>query len=686
MCLVTQEINSKPKSVKKSLVKKILSQTFPFKSEKKTPLVQKDTRRRPTLKTQQQRGNEYTQSAVDDSQESSFQLPRHSSFTPSMSNQQRPAFQRSRSTSSRGKKGIETSQVDSIVASPVKPEGMNNLRRFGHHIPSMFHCYICFLHLFHSNISFPALHFAPSPMAVASQASANTVLSGEDPLLPHLWSIKQALDKLELSKNAWDDVYELVYKCIETFKHHSDYRNDIRFLKIWLVYIDLSPDHRAVFRELEQLKICLDKSLLYESYALVLEAMGMVGEAHLVYQSGISRNAEPIGRLKKAHEYFLERMHTVVDACSPPKMDGENGCVNPWSIFIIKNQLQKMNTEISKYQGYHASSKCYPGKVALSSLHKSVRNKIIEIGGKKYQIKGCAGKGGFAQVYKACVNSNSDEVVALKIQKPPFPWEFYMYRQLDKRIQDNERMCFGYAHRLHLYSDYSILVSDFLAHGTLLDAINTNVCTGVSMDEVLCIHYTIEMLSMLENLHGNGIIHGDFKPDNLLMRYARGDLTEDGFETRSGPWHEQGLCLVDWGRGIDLQLFPNDVKFNGDCRTSGFRCVQMQENKPWTYQVDTYGLCVIVHLMLHNTYMEIDKKPSHGGYSYQPKSPFKRYHKVDLWKKLFTDLLNNFNDEEHLKILGSLRKSFQDYMCSNPHLIKQLKHSLTKQRISMCSS
>lgn len=36
-------------------------------------------------------------------------------------------------------------------------------------------------------------------------------------------------------------------------------------------------------------------------------------------------------------------------------------------------------------------------------------------GGKKYQIKGCAGQGGFAQVYKAYVNSNPDEVVALKV-------------------------------------------------------------------------------------------------------------------------------------------------------------------------------------------------------------------------------------------------------------------------------
>ncbi|CAH1428764.1 unnamed protein product [Lactuca virosa] len=97
-----------------------------------------------------------------------------------------------------------------------------------------------------------------------------------------------------------------------------------------------------------------------------------------------------------------------------------------------------MNAQISKYTGYHESNKCYSGKVALSSLLKSARNKVIEIGGKKYQIKGCAGKGGFAQVYKASINNNADDIVALKIQKPPFPWAFYMYRQLDKRIPENE--------------------------------------------------------------------------------------------------------------------------------------------------------------------------------------------------------------------------------------------------------
>ncbi|QHN93654.1 ATP-dependent DNA helicase Q-like 4A [Arachis hypogaea] len=63
---------------------------------------------------------------------------------------------------------------------------------------------------------------------------------------------------------------------------------------------------------------------------------------------------------------------------------------------------------------------------------------MISNGGRKYHIKGCAGQGGFAQVYKACVNSDPNDVVALKIQNPAFPWKFYMYRQLDMRITGRE--------------------------------------------------------------------------------------------------------------------------------------------------------------------------------------------------------------------------------------------------------
>lgn len=536
-------------------------------------------------------------------------------------------------------------------------------------------------------------------MAVISKNSTSTSYAGatttsDDPLLPWLWSIKAALNsEASTESNHGKERDEIVSNCIETFKNDLRYRNDIRFMKIWFLHMDGSSAYESIFREMMQNKICLHNAMLYETYALFLEAKGRLIDAFLVFHLGISRNAEPIGRLKKAQVLFLERVSDRVTNGSVEKMDYvlENGwsLINPWLISTVKKLLQETNPQILKYDGYHQSKKPYNGKVALSTLQKSARNKTIEIGGYKYQIKGCAGQGGFAKVFKAYVDGNPDEVVVLKIQKPAFPWEFFMYRQLDKRIPKGERMNFGFAHRLHLYSDYSILVAGFLSHGTLQDAINSNVVVGGFMEEVLCIYYTVEMLYMLETLHDAAIIHGDFKPDNLLIRYSRDDLMEDdySFRHRSGPWQHQGLCLVDWGRGIDLQLFPNHTKFIGDCRTSGFRCIEMQEKKPWTFQVDAYGLCVIVHMMLHNSYMEIEKSTSpDGGYIYRPKTNFKRYWQVDLWKNLFMKLLNISPSENYKSLLQNIRQSFQDYMCSNPQLIRKLKQLLMKQRSSLCSA
>lgn len=79
--------------------------------------------------------------------------------------------------------------------------------------------------------------------------------------------------------------------------------------------------------------------------------------------------------------------------------------VNPWSITVIKDLLGKMKAQMSKYdvrqiryhfhyqesnsisyavvtlfQGYHPHTKAYSGKLSLSSLQKSARNKFIEIG------------------------------------------------------------------------------------------------------------------------------------------------------------------------------------------------------------------------------------------------------------------------------------------------------------------
>ncbi|KAJ3670479.1 hypothetical protein LUZ60_010803 [Juncus effusus] len=533
-----------------------------------------------------------------------------------------------------------------------------------------------------------------SPLRRTSPSSNGEVSAGsvEDPILPFLRSVAESLD--DITKNPsdadWDSFKLLLEKCIEKFGQSEQYKNDKRLLKIWILYADAIQDFEKIYETLEEKGQFMKKSLLYEAYTIFLTSKGNLQEAYKICKLGISRNAEPIDNLKSMHEQLCKKCPGILG--NHENLNTKNlekpSSIDPWCKSTLTDLLQKIDQDMKKYSGFHRSNKAYAGKVSLTSLHNNSRNKIVELGHYKYQIKGCSGTGALAKVFKAFVDENPDEIVALKIQKPSYPWEFHMYRQLDKHISGTERLNFGNAHRMHIYSDISVLVCDYLSHGTLHDAINSHVVTNQHMDEVLCIYYTIQMLHMLEILHGNGILHGDFKPDNLLVRYPKEDLTEEMLRDQNGSWLNQGLCLVDWGRGIDLNLFPKNIKFIGDCRTSGFSCVEMKENREWKYQVDTYGLCVIVHMMLFGTYMSIEKKiNSDGNYIYQPKSPLKRYWNGELWKNLFTTLLNNKSCEgDDVAVLKSLRESFERYLFSNIQLVSKLNQSLAKQKASLCSA
>lgn len=58
-----------------------------------------------------------------------------------------------------------------------------------------------------------------------------------------------------------------------------------------------------------------------------------------------------------------------------------------------------------------------------------------------------------------------------------------------------------------------------------------------------------------------------------------------------------GLAIIDFGQSIDMTLFPEGTVFTGKCETSGFQCIEMMTQKPWTYQVQEG--CVWNSLSLH---------------------------------------------------------------------------------------
>ena len=51
----------------------------------------------------------------------------------------------------------------------------------------------------------------------------------------------------------------------------------------------------------------------------------------------------------------------------------------------------------------------------------------------------------------------------------------------------------------------------------------------------------------------------------------------------------------------------------GDSCTEAFRCIEMQEGRPWSWDVDAFGLCSSVHCLLFGDYMQVEKTISSEG-------------------------------------------------------------------------
>lgn len=81
----------------------------------------------------------------------------------------------------------------------------------------------------------------------------------------------------------------------------------------------------------------------------------------------------------------------------------------------------------------------------------------------------------------------------------------------------------------------------------------------------------------------------------------------------------------------------------------------MRERRPWTYQLDLYGLAGVLHVLLFGKYMEIAQKPS-GMWMHKTHVP--RYFHRDLWETIFKVLLNirDCNSMPNIQDLKALLK------------------------------
>ncbi|KAL3236642.1 protein kinase BUB1 [Nakaseomyces bracarensis] len=348
---------------------------------------------------------------------------------------------------------------------------------------------------------------------------------------------------------------------------------------------------------------------------------------------------------------------------------------HPTSRKFRQDLLSQIQPPLSMYKTFFYYDQKIRMSTHLKRMHKAskIENKKQILEFKKaddlYCIVGELGQGGYATVYLA--ESDKGEIRALKVESPSSKWEYYILKQIEKRLAGHEviRSIIS-AYSLHFFLDESYLVLNFANQGTILDLVNYyREKTSGPIDECLCIFLSLEMIKILVSLHKIGIIHGDLKPDNCMIRFEPGQLGY--FESQgSNGWDKKGVYLIDFGRSFDMQLLSSDAKFKADWKTDAQDCPEMRKGEPWSFEADYFGLAGIIYSMLFGKLIEVE---STLGNRYRIKGTFKRYWNNDIWTPLFDTLLNSRQVRDPAEILRQLGNTMEEHL-SNPAVSDQLRN------------
>ncbi len=242
--------------------------------------------------------------------------------------------------------------------------------------------------------------------------------------------------------------------------------------------------------------------------------------------------------------------------------------------------LSRIQMPVSQRHGYH--------RVA-SKMPVIGPNREVAIADGTFLTGACKGVGAYGKVFKAMKKGDANETIAdmdvvLKVQRPACEWEFYACTELHSRLGGGSRDWFMSIPRCYTYDDGSVFVSEH-HQGTLLDVVNVMAGRSKLENEAVAVYFAVEMLFMAERLREAQIVHADIKPDNFLLQTLpsvdRSCPTAAEMFSKIRP----ALQLIDFGRAIDLKLFPKGKSFVHCYTKEDLRTPEMLDGKPWNYQV-----------------------------------------------------------------------------------------------------
>lgn len=348
--------------------------------------------------------------------------------------------------------------------------------------------------------------------------------------------------------------------------------------------------------------------------------------------------------LTQPERVIRHESNAVFDSPHMPINDVPNVVTDPLNESWRRKLLSTIDPPLETYNTLFRYEKALQmsSTVKKTLLKSKANNNTAMIDFKRgnglYCIRSILGEGGYATVYLA--ESSIGTLNALKVEKPHNIWEFYILSQIKKRLAGNDEILRSIitVSALHYFIDESYLVLNYASQGTLLDLLNLyRQKSQNSFDEELAMFFTIEIMKLVENLHSIGIIHADLKLENCMVRFISGELGDYNADGHYG-WQNKGIYLIDFGRSFDMTLLPSDTKFIANWKITSQDCYEMQQKLPWNYQADYYNIVSIINLMLFGVEMKTTVQ-SDG--TIKLASSFKRYWQQDIWREVFTVLLNS---------------------------------------------
>jgi checkpoint serine/threonine-protein kinase len=134
----------------------------------------------------------------------------------------------------------------------------------------------------------------------------------DDPLDVYDRYVKWTLDAYPSAQNTpQSQLCPLLERATKAFQSSAQYKNDVRYLKLWLHYINLFSDApRETFAYLARHNIGESLALFYEEFAAWLEGAGRFTQAEEIYNMGIERDARPVERLIRKYGEFQHRFES----------------------------------------------------------------------------------------------------------------------------------------------------------------------------------------------------------------------------------------------------------------------------------------------------------------------------------------------------------------------------------------